>query len=305
MFKSMEDRFLKLCKLALDNDLQDDQIDPNYRGVIESKVNEFNEIFKLGGTSELKSDDNGTLLTPVPFAAPPVKNKDGKYKFVLVGLNPKLDEGMAADEKITAGNSWQSQAKFYNSWDVFNYVLNKDSMYYINRIKFFHALVTGNTIRKVDILTTYNCDTFFEAFQQVMAKAPTIFAEFLPLYSKTFRTLNTRTLENKISKIKGYKEYLEELKALIKEMLPEDGIIFFDGKNPSDIFREILKDEIECFRKQTFIYKKKEKFAYEICRWENRLVVFTGGTIYGAFTAINGERVGLLINDLKELTSVH
>jgi len=289
----MKNKFLELCRLVLNVEKLENEVE-DYREVIKNKVNEFNHTFSLKDKYELRFEDKAILMTPVPFAAPPLKPK-----YALVGLNPKFDKGKGAIEKKQAGKNWNAQASYYNSWDVFKMALEKESSYYINRIKFFHAINSGAVIEKKDILSNYKCDSFFEVFKRVMNEAPTIFAEFIPFHSESFQTLSDKKIEDAFCKISGYKAYLLKLVDLINEKLPEDGVIIFDGKNPSDVYKNILKDELKSLKKKKFFYKKKEKPAYEICKWKERLVVFTGGTIYGTYTAINGKRIKTLVEDLK------
>ncbi|MEJ8555042.1 hypothetical protein [Tepidibacter sp. Z1-5] len=186
--EKMKREFLELTASLLEVERLDGHIE-DYSNMIETKINEYNIFFDLNKEMHrFKSKDKDIVLGPVPFAS-----TGNNVKVALMGLNPKFDKGHVADEKISAGTTWDQYSDFYNSQRTFNFVMNeKHSDYYQKTTKLLHALMTGKVEGISSLRRKYNklanCD--YDIFNELTSRNPILLTEFIPFHSAEFATNN-------------------------------------------------------------------------------------------------------------------
>ncbi|OAB41208.1 hypothetical protein [Paenibacillus antarcticus] len=127
----MKTKFLELISSILECKLDNDIF--NNQDQIIGKINQYNDFFRLRSQNKKFRDYDGeVLVAPVPFTS-----TGSNSKIAIVGLNPKFDDGEAADEKLNAGINWKDYSDFYTSARTVHYVMDvRGSRYYNNKLNY-------------------------------------------------------------------------------------------------------------------------------------------------------------------------
>ncbi|OAB41207.1 hypothetical protein [Paenibacillus antarcticus] len=123
-----------------------------------------------------------------------------------------------------------------------------------------NALSTKKVQGIKEIRQIYNFKSEYSIFAELTSKNPVLLTEFIPFYSKEFNLSNS-DIERAYFSLPGFKRYFDGIINLIEESTGEqgiEGIIIMDGVNPSKLFEEKFKNEIENLYSESY----KGRFAY-------------------------------------------
>lgn len=227
------------------NNINDDIA--SYKTEIINKVHLMNEELNISGESyRLRTSENNILMAPVTM---PCLQQSEKLNFVYFGLNPGYGDD-TYQEKIAAFGYDGGYYNFYNSYGIYDYLLeSKENTYYQRVMKVMYAIfeesakdsISIGDIRKAfgynNVSPAYKYDHL--VFRQLTKDQSIAFPELIPFHSQKFSTSFDK-IKDKLEHLDIYKNYLDEMLTFIKNNLSEEGIVIANGKPVMSLLEESI-----------------------------------------------------------------
>lgn len=252
----MKNNFMALMNEIYEEEFFSDSIIDSKDTLIK-KISELNKFYSLCGTREEFRHsfvDSGLPCAPVPFIT-----SGEVFDFVVLGLNPGFEESDNIKEKMLASFSWEDYSKFYNSLEIFDLLVgDKVSSYFINIFIIFNSLRLKKFTKWSEYFKGIDKKEKSKKYLEIISNYPIAVAEMVPFHSERFGSINVNDLYQNFPYLK---KYFNSLLDVIVGNMSDEGWILVNGKAVSEVFVDILKDEIKII-----LDNKKEGYSLGVLK---------------------------------------
>lgn len=283
----------------------------------EKYVRHFNDTLGLEDKRKEKfvSEDNGYLLAPVAVSG--VQNTD-KIDLVYMGLNPKFGEdgkkGLGTwDEKRAASEHPEGYYDFYNSYAIFDYLMDgKDNTYYQRFMRVLMSVFgdeSGDTIGIDQVREKYgngkdDKHSDHIAFRELTKDLTVIIPELIPLHSWQF-SISPKQIGLLKSKYPPYGDYLISIFDFITEHISSSGLVIANGLETTVVLRELLLSG-DLGEKANKIYSD---LAMDVYEWKQSKWLLLKAQIAPGHSPIYGAKnmatFGKKVNEIRNTTDYY